>query len=212
MRQQARAGLRVAALILSAPILAAIGASPASAAPITVEGVTFSDEMGDFTLEQVTGKGSLDDPFIVVENITGNAPMLIIRGLTSAFGNRIGSQHVLGMAIAKLAINHTGHAWNQFRLEVRTEPNTPSPYDDGLSFAQGWKWPYPARSHGFDHAVVTDEPYDAIDFDKGLIPDGGSASFDFFVTDMTQRPQIYLLQEPVRAVACELRSSAQRPC
>ena len=197
---------------ISALIFSALTAAPAPAAPITIEGITFSDELGDFTLEQVTGKGSLDDPFIVVENITGSAPILVIRGLTFGFGNRIGSQHIIGMAITKLAINRTGHAWNQFRLEVRTEPDTPSPYGDGLSFAQGWQPTRPVRSHGFDHTQVTDEPFDAIDFDKGLIPVGSSASFDFFVTDMTERPQIYLLQAPVRAVACELRLSTSRLC
>ena len=36
------------------------------AASLTVDGVTFSDELGGFVLEGVTGSGSMDDPFIIV--------------------------------------------------------------------------------------------------------------------------------------------------
>jgi len=189
-------------LAVLALTLASAGAAPAPAAPITVAGVTFSDELGDFTLESVSGSGRLEDPFVVVENVTGTSPILVIRGLSLDFGNRIGSQHLIAFAITKLVINHTGHAWNQFRIEARTAADTPSPYGDGLSFAQGWNAPRQPRSHGFSHTQVTDEPFDAIDFDNGLIPDGSSASFDFYVSDMVERPEIYLLQAPVRAVAC----------
>jgi len=66
---------------------------------MTVEGVTFSDERGNFTIRGVTGTGSLTDPFVVVEDVTGQEPMLIIRLPSGRFDNRIGTRDPMGMAI-----------------------------------------------------------------------------------------------------------------
>ncbi len=187
-------------------------AMPAVAAPVTVQGVTFSDERGDFTILKVTGTGSLEDPFVVVEDVTGNEPILVIRGLTISFGNRIGSQHIIGFAIAKIAINHSGATWNQYRMELRTTPADPSPYGDGLSFAQGFRQAPPVTSSGFRNVRVIDEPFDAIDFNDGQIKPDQSVSFDFYITDMTPKPEIFLLQEPVRAVSCNFSRNAVAAC
>jgi hypothetical protein len=174
----------------------------AQAAPVTIEGITFSDEKGDFTILKVTGTGTLQDPFVVVEDVTGDTPILVIRGMNLGFGNRVGSQHVIGFAIAKICINHTGSSWTQYRMELRTTPTDPSPYGDGLSFAQGFLGGPPASSSGFHHAKVIDEPFDAIDFTDGQIKPGESVSFDFLITDMTPKPEVFLLQQPVKPVSC----------
>jgi hypothetical protein len=72
----------------------AISSRSALADPVTVEGITFSDEKGNFRLVSVTGKGTTDDPFVVKEEITGpNDPVLVIEGFTREFGNRVGTQH-----------------------------------------------------------------------------------------------------------------------
>src|SRR4051794_28418572 len=72
--------------------MAAIGA--AAADPVTVEGITFSDELGNFKLVSVTGKGTMEDPFVVKEEVTGpNDPVLVIKDFTRDFGNRVGTQH-----------------------------------------------------------------------------------------------------------------------
>ena len=196
------AGLALLALALFA------GVRPAGAAPVTVEGITFSDERGDFKILKVTGTGTLSDPFIVVEEVTGGAPILVIRGFNENFGNRIGSQHVMGMAITKMVINHTDASWNEYRLELRTTPDSPSTYGDGLSFAQGWAKKPAVVSSNFRHVQETDEPFDAIDFDQGKVEFDKAVSFDFFITDMTPKPEIFLLQEPVRSVACNPCSSS----
>jgi hypothetical protein len=188
--------------LLLALLAGTLAAGPVQGAPFTIEGITFSDERGDFTILKVTGTGTLDDPFVILEDVTGDTPILVIRGLNLGFGNRIGSQHIIGFAIAKIAINHTDGSWDQYRMELRTTPTEPSPYGDGLSFAQGYAQAPPVTSSGFQHVRVIDEPFDAIDFDHGHIKPGESVSFDFFITDMTPKPEIFLLQEPIRPVSC----------
>ncbi len=178
------------------------GAAVAEAEPVTVDGITFSDELGGFTVEKVTGHGTTDDPFVVVEEVTGEAAVLVIRGFNPAFGNRVGSQHIMGMAMTKMVINHSGASWSQYRIELRTTPSSPSTYGDGLSFGQGWAGMPPVVSSNFRHVQVTDEPFDAIDFDQGKVEADQAVSFDFVVTDMTPKTEFYLLQEPVRSVAC----------
>ena len=74
-------------------------AVPTRATPMTIEGITFSDERGNFTIRGVTGTGSLTDPFVVVEDVTGQEPMLIIRLPSGRFDNRIGTRDPMGMAI-----------------------------------------------------------------------------------------------------------------
>ena len=93
---------------------------------MTIEGITFSNERGNFTIVKVTGTGTPADPFTIVEDVTGGAPILVIRGFDERFGNRIGSQHVMGMAITKVVINHTGAPWTEYRVELRTAPDGPS--------------------------------------------------------------------------------------
>src|SRR5215469_5658754 len=83
-------------------------ARPAVAASVTVEGITFSEGCGDFTIVKVTGTGTLLDPFVIVEEVTGGTPILVIRGFDEPFGDRIGSSHAMGMAITKIVINRTG--------------------------------------------------------------------------------------------------------
>ncbi len=190
-------------LIFGLVLLAAgLAAHRAAAAPITVQGITFSDEEGDFTILKVTGTGTLADPFVVVEDVTGDTPVLVIRGMNVGFGNRIGSQHVIGFAIAKVAINHTSSSWTEYRMELRTTPTDPSPYGDGLSFAQGYVGGPPASSNGFHHARVIDEPFDSIDFTEGTVKPGEAVSFDFMITDMTPKPEVFLLQQPVKPISC----------
>ena len=177
-------------------------ATRAAAAPITIEGINFSDERGDFTILRVTGTGSLADPFVVVENITGREPILIIRSLDERFGNRIGTNMPFGMALVKLAVNHSGFPWYGYRIELRKTPTQPSPDSDGLSFAQGWSKRPPMASSGFHHVRVIDAPYDALNFDDGWVEENQSVSFSVFLTDLNLKSEIYLLQEPVTGIAC----------
>ncbi len=186
-------------------------ASSATATSLTVEGLTFSDELGGFKLLDVTGEGSRDNPFVVVEEIDDTGPaILTIYGLDADFGNRVGTQHVTGFAMTKIAINRSGRSWLQYHLELREVNRYSSPYTDGLSFGQGSS----ARdyvSSAFPSIELTDEPIDALGFSGGWVPEGGKASFSFFVTDASPVARILLLQEaydPLSDAGC----AAPRRC
>src|SRR5215831_10795679 len=74
-------------------------AEAAVGAPISAGGLTFSDELGGFSILGVTGTGTLSDPFVVIEELhSSDDAVLVIRGLAAGFGNRIGTQHLTGFA------------------------------------------------------------------------------------------------------------------
>src|SRR5215470_3461309 len=99
MRSRIRLSLLVCALIV------ANHSGGAAAAALSASGITFSDELGGFKVVSASGSGTLADPFVVVEEITGpQEPVLVIRGLSAAFGNRIGSHHLTGFALTKIII------------------------------------------------------------------------------------------------------------
>src|ERR1700742_819018 len=125
--------MMVLRLMLAALLIAT--ASRAMADPVTVEGLPFSDELGSFRLVSVTGKGTIDEPFVVTEEITGpNDPTLVIKNFSQSFGNRVGTQHTAAFAMEKIVINKTSKTWQGFQVELREIQNRPSTYEDGLSF------------------------------------------------------------------------------
>jgi hypothetical protein len=199
-----------AALVLLAGL-----AGPAEARSLTVNGLAFSDEMGGFTLEAVSGKGTPDDPIEVVETVTGpQNPVLVVRGLDTAFGNLIGSQHGTGFAMRKIVVNRTDHRWQRYQLELRKELDQQSDYGDGLSFGQGATAGRIEGSEPFRSHQDIDEPFDAIVFTDGEVPVGGRARLDFVVTDTLPGAVFYLLQEPLDQVAgapAGGRQLAERP-
>jgi hypothetical protein len=144
---------------------------------------------------------------VVVEDITGREPTLVIRFLDEHFGNRIGTQYPIGAAFIKVAINHSGTTWYGYRLEPRKVPTQPSSDSDGLSFAQGWRTRPPVVSNGFRHVRIIDQPYDAINFDDGRIEENHAVSFTFVLTNTLPSSTlpsstIFLLQQPETATAC----------
>ena len=174
----------------------ALAAGSAASEPITLNGLTFSDELGGVRLERGWGSGSLDDPFVLVEEITGDGPaILIVRGMTHRFGNRIRSHHEVGFALTKLVRNSTGQAWSLFNLELRELFDHPSPFGDGLSFGQASGAGRPFRSDRFTDHLETREPFDGVQFFGGLVEPGETVTFSLVVTDTTPRWEFYLLQQ-----------------
>ena len=194
-----RTALGIALLV--ALVAALVIPGPAAAKSLTVNGISFSDELGGFTLDRASGSGTPSDPFVVVETVTGpQHPVLVIRGLSAAFGNQIGSQHAAGFAMRKIVINHTDHRWLRHQVELREELNQQSDYGDGLSFDQGSQ-NRKEQSDVFVGVQDIDEPFDAIIFSNGEVPIGGKATFDFAITDSSPVDIFYLLQEQLDQVA-----------
>jgi len=168
---------------------------PARAGPVSLAGLTFSDELGGFEIVKGSGTGSLADPFVLVEDLTADGPaILTIRGMTHRFGNRIRSHHDIGFALTKIVRNRTKHAWSLFNLELREFLDRPSPFGDGLSFGQSSDAGRPFRSDRFTETVETTEPFDGVQFFGGSVEPGESVAVSVVITDTTPAWQFYLLQ------------------
>ncbi len=177
-------------------------AEPAGAASVVVEGLVFSDELGGFRILEVTGRGSVDDPFVVVEEVTGpQQAVLVIHGLSPAFGNRVGTQHLVGFALTKVAINRTGERWTQYELELREDLGAHSSYGDGLSFGQSSPAGRPFTSSGFSANHEVAEPLDSVTFSGGAVAPGERVTFGVVVTETSPLATFYLLQQQLRQVA-----------
>ncbi len=175
---------------------------PALAAPVEIEGLVFSDELGGFTIVKASGRGTAADPFVVIEEVTGPIqPVLVIRGLGPDFGNRVGTQHLVGFALTKIAINRTEDRWTQYELELRETLQRHSTYGDGLSFGQANDAVRPFASSGFASAHETTEPYDAMVFSGGAVAPGQTVTFSIVVTETSPLPEFFLLQQQLRQVA-----------
>lgn len=182
---------------------------PALAVAITQGGLTFSDEAGGFILKGVTGSGTLDDPYVVVEEVTGpREAVLTISGLKGV-GNRIGSHHIAGIAMTKIVVNRSEDTWQNYQLELREVPTRHSPYEDGLSFAQNTVIAGAFTASSFPDMQRLDEPQDTLGFSGKSVSPGESAEFSFLITDMSPIGKFYLYQQPLQPVSDAV--PAQRP-
>lgn len=178
-----------------------VWSAPAAAVEITHNGLSFSDEGGGFTLMSVSGSGSLDDPFVVVEEVVGpREAVLTIRGLKEV-GNRIGSHHIAGIAMTKIVINRSEDTWQNYQLELREVPTRHSPYEDGLSFAQNTVIAGAFTASSFPSLQRLDEPQDTLGFSGKAVAPGETANFNFLVTDMSPIGRFYLYQQPLQPVS-----------
>jgi hypothetical protein len=196
---------------VAAALALTVGAVVAAAAPVTLEGVTFDDDLGGLVLRSGSGRGTLDDPFVLHEDITDDGPaVLTIRGLRSAFGNRVATQHTVGFALTKVVRNLTTRQWDSFELELREILTRTSPYEDGLSFAQDASRDVVMGSDRFTHAYKTDEPLDELVFSGATIRPGETVAVRFIVTDYSPTYQFYLVQRRNAPVALDGRAAAPR--
>ncbi len=158
----------------------------------TAGGLTFSDELGGFRLISVSGRGSIEDPIVIVEELTGTDPVvLVIRGTQDRArpGDVIAGRPILYLAVIKIVLNRSRRVWGGFDLELQQELGRPSPYGDGLSFDQ--LGGFGARLHSDRFATNRQiyEPYDRVRFELGSVDPGAQARFRFFITDPTPVPE-----------------------
>ena len=191
--------MKVMARIL--PLLLVLAAAtPAQAGEITVLGVTFSDEEGGFILQSATGAGTVEDPFVVVEEVYDRRlAVLVIRGLRG-FGNRLGGQQASAKAMRKSVINRTEDVWQNFQLELREVQTRHSPYEDGLSFGQNTELAAIFTVSSFPDLQRFDEPQDSLGFSGQTVAPGESANFQFIISDTSPIGKIYLYQQPLQPV------------
>jgi hypothetical protein len=172
------------------------------AEPLRINGVTFSDELGGFRITGVSGMGTIDDPFIVQEEITSAEDViLVIKDIDASFGNRVGTHHAFGFVLTKVVTNRTSRAWTRFALELREILDSYSPYGDGLSFGQASTAGRPYGSSGFTANTETEEPYDSLEYTGGRIVPGASASMTFVISDASPEAMFFLLQQPGQVMA-----------
>ncbi len=194
--------MRAPGPVLSFALAAALAAGAVAARPITLDGVTFSDELGGFAVVGASGSGTTADPFIVVEEVTGlGAAVLVIKGISPAFGNRVGTVHPIGFALRKVVINRTPAIWTFVDFELQQELGVASDYLDGLSFGQGAMTGRPFRSDHFEFTSEVDEPLDFVTFGDGIVRPGETATFNVIITDTTPVSTFYLVQRPNRPIA-----------
>lgn len=176
-------------------LAALLVAGPAGAADVTIRGLTFSDREGGFNLLGVTGTGTRDDPFVILEEVghAGDA-ILTIEGWRSGYPRGSGEEGGLSFNIRKVVINATDKRWTSYEMELREQLDLPSGYLDGLSFGQPMREDRPGSSDLLPQVLVRDEPLDAMVFSGGEVMPDERVSFDFVITDMTPTDRFYLVQ------------------
>jgi hypothetical protein len=172
------------------------------AGTFTTGGLSFSDELGGARLLAASGTGTASDPVVLVEEITGPGPaILIIRN------DRPGHLHVspaigfLTLSIVNVIANHGPWRWSGFDLELRTTPDEPSVYTDGLSFDQPQTLRRLAKADRFEEVRQEDEPFDRIRFDGGGVDPRDNLRLAFDILDANGRAVFYLVQRPIVLLA-----------
>lgn len=194
------------ALVLSIALMAA--AEPPRAASFTLEGLTFSDELGGVRLLKARGSGSRDDPIVLEEEIEGaDTGILVIRNHRGRPQRSPGVGGYLLLSMVKIVTNRGPWRWSGFELELRTASGAPSIYTDGLSFDQPQALRRPARADRFTNSVQEDEPYDRIRFDGGKVDPSGRVELRFDIVDVNAASVFYLIQRPIVLMA----NRPQRP-
>jgi hypothetical protein len=169
--------------------------TPAMAAPVTLAGITFSDELGGVVLHGGHGRGTPTDPFVLYEEITDDGPaVLIVRGLADQIGDTLRGPGQMGFALRKIVTNRTARVWYSFELELRELLERPSSYEDGLSFGQATAATRQFSADRFGFVHMEDEPLDAVVFSDGAVPPGETVAVSLAVTDYTPVNLFYLLQ------------------
>ena len=190
---------RPIALSLAIALILLPGA--ARSGTVSLNGVSFSDELGGFILERVTGQGSIVDPFVVVERMINVEGATLVFRADPSFGNRIGSPDRIGFALVKVIKNATGHEWSSLEVELESKLGIPSDHTDELSFGQGSTAGRPFTASAFAHITLIDEPFDRIEYDDGNIPAGGQVSLRFVVSQPGSLHEAFVVQRPGRPVA-----------
>lgn len=163
---------------------------------LRLDGIAFAAEHGNLRLLDGWGRGTFDDPYVVVEEIHGDgASILTIRNVERRFGEPSRFGHGIGFVLQKIVTNRTSRTWNDFEMELREWLEIPSGYFDGLSFGQ-------AKDRRddifftdvFDSVEILDEPSDRVVYFAGDVEPGETVTMQLVVTDFSPKSTFYLFQ------------------
>lgn len=193
-------------MLISNCFIAALGflAAPPEvmAAPLTLEGVTFVEASHNVRLLDLRGTGSLDDPFVLTEEVIDDGDVIVEVDVTAiSFGSRVATFHRVGFALTKVVVNRTVEPWYFFNIELEQMLGSGSDYYDGLSFGQEAKVNRPFVSDRFTEVEDLIEPRDVLRFRKGAVAPGERVSFRFVITHTGPTPRFYMVQHTRREVS-----------
>lgn len=200
--RQPEGGTRMRTRWAMAAGLVLLMACPVAARPITLAGLTFSDELGGVVLLDGWGSGIAADPFVLVEEINDDGPaVLVVRGMRSRLGDAPDARFQQGMVLRKIVTNRTSRPWHVFELELRETLERTSTYEDGLSFGQATRQQRPFSADRYGTVLMTDEPLDTVVFSDGLVRPGEVVTVTAAITDYTPQDEFFLLQRRESPIA-----------
>jgi hypothetical protein len=183
-------------------LMALLAPGGVAARPITLAGLTFSDELGGVVLHDGWGTGTAADPFVLVEEINEDGPaVLIVRGMRTRLGDAPDARFQQGIVLRKIVTNATSRPWHVFELELRETLERTSTYEDGLSFGQATRQQRPFTADRFGMVQMTDEPLDTVVFSDGLVRPGEVVTVTAAITDYTPQDEFFLLQRRESPIA-----------
>ncbi len=202
----------VAVWRLACLLVTALASGGLHAETCTTGGLSFSDELGGARLLAASGKGTVSDPIVLVEEITGPGPaILVVRNDRPDHLNVSPAVGFLSLSIVNVIANRGPWRWAGFDLELRITPDQPSVYTDGLSFDQPQTFHRLAKADRFEQTEQEDEPFDRIRFDGGGVDPRDDLRLDFDILDANGRAVFYLVQRPIVLLARnDLQAPAQR--
>lgn len=159
----------------------------------------FSDELGGFSIRSVSGIGTNDDPFVVMQELSSASPVTLTIHATRPV-NTAGKpgEWVTGtMHLNVVTVNGSGLPWIGFGFELQEIRGQPSTFGDGLSFDQRRTT---SDTIGMDRFATYErlfEPYDRLEFVDGHVDPAERATFRFFISDFTPTERFFLVQDPL---------------
>ncbi|WP_337918472.1 hypothetical protein [Pseudaminobacter soli (ex Zhang et al. 2022)] len=159
---------------------------------------SFSDELGGFVIESVSGSGTQEDPIVVTETFASSSPVtLVIRTKRPIRPFDDGTLYANGILYMRVVVrNGSGQGWVEFEFELQERLHQPSIFSDGLSFDQRSEKSDEISSDAYDKYSRDFEPYDKLLFHDGKVDPGETAGFSFLITDYTPKSVFYLVQDP----------------